>query len=83
MVNLLWKKIKHLVKMVLSPRYRREIEELKHEVTLSEEDICWLIFGCAPEDVNWSRVADKVNEGNLSVARCAEVFNKLHQREQA
>ena len=73
MVNLLWKK------MVLSPKYRREIEELKHGVALSEEDICWLIFGGAPEDVNWSRVADIVNGGNLSVSRCAEIFNELHQ----
>lgn len=58
----------------------RTVLKSKSEEELSEEDICWLLFGCAPEDVNWGRVADKVNEGNLSVARCAEIFNKIHQQ---
>jgi len=55
----------------------------KSEEELNEDDICWLLFGCAPHEVDWNRVVDMINESNLSVARCAEIFNELHQREQA
>ena len=76
--QLFWK-IKHHIKIVLFPKYRCKIEELKHEIPITEEEICWLIFGCAPEEVDWNRVADIINESNLSVVRSAKVFNKLDQ----
>jgi len=76
--QLFWK-IKHHIKMALFPKYRREIEELRQEASITGEEICWLIFGCAPEEVDWNRVADIINESNLSVVRSAKVFNKLDQ----